>query len=96
MAYKIEITAAVDRALKKLPADIAQRIAEATDELAKDLRPCGRGRITAIAGVHGAGKSTIEQADWYQPISRVSTPSSFKWRWHQGALMRVSVAARSD
>jgi mRNA interferase RelE/StbE len=41
MAYKIEITTAAYRVLKKLPAEVAQRIGDAIDELADDPRPSG-------------------------------------------------------
>ena len=41
MAYRIEITAAAYRVLKKLSVDVAQRIARAIDALARDPRPPG-------------------------------------------------------
>jgi mRNA interferase RelE/StbE len=47
MAYKIEVTAAARRALKKLDSDTARRIGEAIDGLAVDPRPAG---VKKLAG----------------------------------------------
>ena len=45
MAYRIEVTSAARRALKKLEPDTTRRIVDAIDSLAKDPRPSGSKKL---------------------------------------------------
>lgn len=47
MAYKIEVTSAARRALKKLDEDTARRIGAVIDSLAKAPRPVGAKKLRA-------------------------------------------------
>lgn len=52
MAYSIELTSAALRALKKLPADVRQRVADMIDALADDPRPAGVRKLSGSDDVY--------------------------------------------
>lgn len=52
MAYSIELTSAALRALRKLPGDVRQRVADMIDALADDPRPAGVRKLSGSDDVY--------------------------------------------